>query len=82
MEPRRVVEFGRFGKRLAESVASEGGLEPFEMGFLDKATSMGYEFAASFKGVMTFPSAPEKSGFDSKSGCLLRRFLGRNGHRS
>jgi len=52
------------------------------MGFLDKATSMGYEFPASFKGVMTFPSAPEKSGFDSKSGCLLRRFLGRTGKRS
>jgi hypothetical protein len=45
------------------------------MGFLDKATSMGYECPASFKGVMTFPSAPEKSGFDSKSGYLLRRFL-------
>src|SRR5262249_1935462 len=31
----------------------------FEMGFLDTATSMGYEFPASFKGVMTFPSGPE-----------------------
>ena len=77
-----MVEFCCFGKRLAEPVASKGGLEPFEMGFLDKATSIGYEFAASFKGVMTFPSGPEKSGFDSKSGCLLRRFLGRNGRRS
>jgi hypothetical protein len=77
-----VVEFGRFGKLLAEPVACKGGLEPFEMGFLDKATSMGYEFAASFKGVMTFPSAPEKSGFDSKSGCLLRRFLARIGRSS
>jgi hypothetical protein len=77
-----VVEFGCFGKRVAEPMAPKGGLEPFEMGFLDKATSMGYEFPASAKGVMTFPSAPEKSGFDSKSGCLLRRFLGRTGKRS
>jgi hypothetical protein len=67
---------------LAEPVASKAGLKPFQMGFLDKATSMGYEFAASFKGVMTFPSAPEKSGFDSKSGCLLRRFLARIGRSS
>jgi hypothetical protein len=52
------------------------------MGFLDKVTSMGYEFPASFKGVMTFPSALEKSGFDSISGCLLRRFLARIGRRS
>ena len=53
-----MVESGRFGKPLAKSVASTGGLEPFEMGFLDKATSMGYGFPASFKGVMTFPSGP------------------------
>jgi hypothetical protein len=82
LERRRVVEFGCFGKLLAEPMALNGRLEPFEMGFLDKATSMGYECPASFKGVMTFPSAPEKSGFDSKSGCLLRRFLGRNGRHS
>jgi hypothetical protein len=49
-------------------------LEPFDRGFLDKggfldkATSMGYEFRASFKDVTTFPSGSEKPGFDSKSG--------------
>jgi hypothetical protein len=42
-----------------------------ESGFLDKATSMGYEFRASFKGVITFPSGSEKPGFDSKSGCCF-----------
>jgi hypothetical protein len=52
-------------------------LEPFDWGFLDKtgfldkATSMGYEFRASFKGVTTFPSGSEKPGFDSKSGYRL-----------
>ena len=52
-----MVEFGRFGKLLAEPMAPKGGLEPFEMGFLDKATSMGYEFHASFEGVITSPQA-------------------------
>jgi hypothetical protein len=70
-----VIKFGRFGKL----VASGGRLEPFDMGFLDKATSMGYEFRASFKGVMTFPSGPEKPGFDSKSGCCFAASLGRSG---
>jgi hypothetical protein len=63
-------------------VESKGGLEPCEMGFLDKATSMGYEFAASFKGVMTFPSGPQKPGFDSKSGCCFAASFGRSGRHS
>jgi hypothetical protein len=49
---RRVIKIGRFGK----PVAPGGGPEPLDIGFLDKATSMGYGFRASFKGVMTFPS--------------------------
>jgi hypothetical protein len=58
-------------------MAAGGGLEPFnrdslgKRGFLDKATSMGYEFRASFKGVITFPSGSEMPGFDSKSGCCF-----------
>jgi hypothetical protein len=60
-------------------VAAGDGLEPFDMGFLDKATSMGYEFPASFKGVMTFPSGPQKPGFDSKSGYCFAASSARSG---
>jgi hypothetical protein len=63
-------------------------LEPFDRGlldkrgFLDKATSMGYEFRASFKGVTTFPSGSEMPGFDSKSGCCFAASSRRSGWQS
>jgi hypothetical protein len=69
-------------------MAAGGGLEPSdrrfldESGFLDKATSMGYEFRASFKGVITFPSGSEMPGFDSKSGCCFAASSRRSGRQS
>jgi hypothetical protein len=81
-----VIKSGRFGKR--DWAAAGGGLEPFDggflgkRGFLDKATSMGYEFRASFKGVITFPSGSEMPGFDLKSGCCFAASLRRSGRQS
>jgi hypothetical protein len=56
-----VIKFGRFGKRVAGACLG-WALEPFKTGFLDKDTSLGYEFRASFMGVITFPSGPQKPG--------------------